>query len=900
MAETERLLNRPLGRLLKVAVSAGIESAVRLHISRGDDLEGRDEAGLTPLLIAAARNRGSICRMLLEAGANPSAIDPVGRDALSTAVAHGSAEAVAAIQEHLVRAGQVPVRASDPALAGHEARDSAGKPVGADSGRADGAAHLAGQGNFSFVETTPKEAEPHSTSPEGAPLEPEPKQVAVFREHSGNLPNEEVVLSEPDLGDWEPVDAPDPPPDNPELTRAEADRQRRINAHAPIDRGASWDSFDAILPELARPLARSEDVAFLQTLRDLLLRALREGSVPKVAIEDALSERGDGENRDEQAEAAFEFIVGDLGADVDERLEFHSSCPSENFEVPIVGHESEGEEAEIDSALLHFEQMRSGGNDPVRLYYRSASSHALLTADQEVALAKSMDVAIGQALDALAGWPEGIRYLLQAFEQARADAVALGKIVVTAAAAPDAGVSMQTDAPADGEFEEGVAEQVEGGEIDGGDADPEAAMLGDELPGDDPTEVFERIAELADGTSSPQVVSTLREQLARLRFRRTFLISIADVPADGRDAAARPYRRAITELLRHRSRMAEANLRLVIDMARKQLHSGAAIEDLIQDGNIGLLSAVDRFDWRRGFRFSTMATWWIRQSLTRGVADKLFAIRLPVHIRERVSRGRWEAEKLERKRGSQLSIAEQAALCGLSIRRFETAARAFSEPLSMEQAELDGLLDSPSDDPFDLVFAKERVGVLNSVLSRFKRKDSEVVRMRYGIGVPEAMTLEQIGQILDVTRERVRQLEAKSLKTLTAKPRREAIAAALGLPVEADQSAQVEGRQVFGEHDLIGDSQEPTATLQLPNGSGTAGAVDDVEEPGASQGDVGAMEQLVARAWKLGVPVSVKGEGAGKRYVFGIFKADTGKKRNLIRCLVELGYTLRAGEGYSK
>lgn len=899
MAETQRLHSRPLGRLLKVAVSAGIESAVRLHISRGDDLEGRDEAGLTPLLIAAARNRGSICRMLLEAGADPSATDSVGRDALSMALAHGSTEAAAAIEAHRARAGQVSVRTFDPFPPGEEEGDPAGKPVGADPAHPGGTMNPPGQGCSGVVEVTPGQDEPHSTPSEDAPLEPDRRQVSAFQEHTGNASNEAALLG-PDLGDWEPVKSRDPPPDDLELTRAETDRQRCIDAHTPIDRGASWESFDAFLPELARPLARAEDLAFLQTLRGLLLRALREGSVPRVAIEDALSERGDGQNRDERAEAALEFIIGDLGADIDERLEFHSPCPSENFEVPIVGHESEGEEAEIDSALLHFEQMRSGGNDPVRLYYRSASSNALLTANQEVALARAMDVAIGQALDALAGWPEGIRYLLQAFEQARADAMALGKIVVTAAAAPDAAMAMQAGSLADGELEEGVAEQVEGGEIDDGDPDPEVAVLGDELSGDDPTEVFERIAGLADDTSSPQDVSALREQLARLRFRRTFLISVADVPADGGDAAARTYRRAITELLRHRSHMAEANLRLVIDMARKHLHSGAAIEDLIQDGNIGLLNAVDRFDWRRGFRFSTMATWWIRQSLTRGIADKLFAIRLPVHIRERLSRARWEAEKLERKRGSQLSIAEQAALCGLSIRKFETAARAFSEPLSMEQAELDGLLDSPSDDPFDLVFAQERAGVLNSVLSRFKRKDSEVVRMRYGIGVPEAMTLEQIGQILDVTRERVRQLEAKSLKALTAKPRRDAIAVALGLPFEADQPAQAEERQAFGEHDLIGDSQEPTATQQRPHGSVTAGAVDDVEEPSASQGDVGAMEQLVARAFKLGVPVSVKGEGAGKRYVFGIFKADTGKKRNLIHCLVELGYTLRAGEGYCK
>lgn len=905
MAESEHLLSHPLGRLLKVAVSAGIESAVRLHISRGDDLEGRDEAGLTPLLIAAARNRAPICRMLLEAGANPHASDSRGRNALSIALAHASAEAAAVINEHLARTLEPSVQAEartevEVALVEHATDRAPATVVDATANRVHSAdvEHRRGLVDADDSQATPRRADIDAALSGRVSCEQCWDPEAIGQDHAQTVPDG-VPPPELEFGDWEPVDTPEPPPDNPAVLRAEAERQRLIDAHAPIDRGASWEDFDAFLPEQARPLARADDQGFLQTLRGLLLRALREGSVPKVAIEDALSERGDGEIRDEQAEAALEFIIGDLGADVDERLEFCSPFPTENFEVTIARDESEAEESEVDAALLHFEQMRSGSNDPLRIYYRSAGTHSLLTADQEVALAKAMEVAVEQALDALADWPEGIRNLVAAIAHARVDATALGRLVATAPAVSEATDSAEEDAQSDGDINEADPEQPEGEQSLGG-MELEVALEGDEVPFDDPLDVFDRIIELTVGPPSPHV-SALREQLARLRFRRPFLISLADRATECSAASAHAYRRAIAELLVQRSRMAEANLRLVLDLARRQLHTGAAIEDLIQDGNLGLLSAVDKFDWRRGFRFSTMATWWVKQSLARGVADKLFAIRLPVHIRERLSRARWETEALERKRGMPVSVAEQAALCGLSLKKFETAARAFSDPLSLEQAELEGLFEPASaNDPFELLAAKEQVRALDNVLAHLKRKDAEILRMRYGFGVPEAMTLEQVGQILEVTRERVRQIESKAIKKLASKPRRDTIAIALGMPVAEPESPTIDAPLVFGEDELIGDTEVAEAAQQRQRQAQTRQPGHSPEDPATAEDDVDGMQRLVETAWKLGFPVSVKGDGAEKHYVFGIFNPDNGRARNLVRCLVELGYTLRAGQGYCK
>lgn len=902
MAASEHPLSHPLGRLLKVAVTAGIESAVRLHISRGDYLEGRDEAGRTPLLIAAARNRASICRLLLEAGANPFASDSRGRNALSIAVAHASAEAAAVIREHLARTLEPSLRAEartevELALVEHATDRAPAKVLDATASRVHSAEVEQRRGlvNADDLQAMPRRADIDaalSGTMSGAQCwDPE----AIGQDHALTVPDG-VPPTELDFGDWEPVDTPEPPPDNPAVLLAEAERQRLIDTHAPIDRGASWEDFDAFLPEQARPLARADDQGFLQALRGLLLRALREGSVPKVAIEDVLSERGDGEIRDERAEAALEFIIGDLGADVDERLEFHSASPTENFEVTIARDESETEESEVDAALLHFEQMRSGSNDPLRIYCRSAGNHSLLTADQEVALAKAMEVAVEQALDALADWPDGIRNLVAAIARARVDPTALGRLVATAPAASEATDSAEENAQSDDDINEADPEQTEGEQcLDG--MESEVAPEGIEVPFDDPLDVFDRIIELTVDPSSPHASAALRAQLARLRLRRPFLISLADRATDCSAPSAHAYRRAIAELLVQRSRMAEANLRLVLDLARRQLHTGAAIEDLIQDGNLGLLSAVDKFDWRRGFRFSTMATWWVKQSLTRGVADKLFAIRLPVHIRERLSRSRRETEALERKRGTPVSVAEQAALCGLSLKKFETAARAFSDPLSLEQAELEGLFEPVSpNDPFELLAAKEQVRALDDVLAHLKRKPAEILRMRYGLGVPEAMSLEQVGQILEVTRERVRQIESKAIKKLASKPRRDAIAIALGMPVEEPESPTSEAPLVFGEDELIADTQSQRRPQQAQARQPDRSPEDLV----TFEDDVDGMQRLVETAWKLGFPVSVKGKGAERRYVFGIFNPDNGKARNLVRCLVELGYALRAGQGYCK
>jgi RNA polymerase primary sigma factor len=787
--------NRPLGRIFKVSVAAGIESAVRLHILRGDNLEARDEAGRTPLLIAAAKNRAAICKTLLEAGADPLAMDTNGQDALSLAVAHGSLEATSVIKLFLEQMTNLPREKIEQSLNALATYVSPTRNAEDDKTATD---------------ITPKSQSDIQVNPE-APCNLEPDLAdEPFKSTQGQIQhllhgnrrshteNDAIAEKSPpsrddEFGDWEPIHRREPPPNEWSVVQSESKRQHAFSMHAPIDSGASWEDLNAYLPDHSNPLPRSNDPGLLETIRALLRRVLREGSVPRVALEDVLSKRGTGEERDKPTEAILEFIIGDLGGDFDERLEFYSSAPTENFEVTIAEDESQEEESQIDEALLHFEDLRSSNNDPLRIYLRSAGSHSLLTPDQEVSLASKMETAVEGALDALTTWPEGIAHLVAALKKARYDTIALGRIVVpTTTATQDADVTRVTavlDLPST-ELDYDVVESEPEPNLD---SDSGVTPKEGEMQFENSNAVIDRIFVLAACPVTEDNNSELRQQLGLLRFRRSFLISLLDRVQTKDPERSSSYRRAISELLTARSKMAESNLRLVLDLAKRYLRSGADIQDLIQDGNIGLLTAIDRFEWRRGFRFSTMATWWIKQSITRNLADKLSAIRLPVHVRDQLNHGLREIEIIERRRVKPLSIMEQAEVCGLPVKRFEDVVRTLAEPISMEQAEFDGLLDSElEDNPFEVLAIKEQVAVVEDLLNILSPMDRRVLRMRYGISVNYELTLEQVGQRLGLSRERIRQIESRAFKRLASNHRTEATAVALGISVPKQQSLRKE------------------------------------------------------------------------------------------------------------
>lgn len=371
---------RPLNQLLKMAVVAGVETAVQLHIERGDDLNGRDSNGLTPLMLSAARNKSIICRLLLDAGADYRLLAPSGKNALAIAVAAGAQEAVAVLN------GSV----ANPIAPVARSSQSAAVSIGVHPESTVIA--IKRNGNL-FGENESDKVILHSDSPD---------EVQEAGELNG--------ATEFDLSSWEAEEYLPPPLVDPAIALAACELQATITTHEPFDSSTDWDDIDAFLPDRASPLLRSDDAETAERLRLLLLRAVREGSVPHTEVK-ALSFNDD-ESDSLEAESILCMVLNDLGAEVDERIEYARGPAS--FQVFIKPETTPDEEEIVASALVFIDNLASHRTEPLRIYQKEFQRQRLISAQEEVLLGQAMESAIERALDALAAWPGGIARILAA------------------------------------------------------------------------------------------------------------------------------------------------------------------------------------------------------------------------------------------------------------------------------------------------------------------------------------------------------------------------------------------------------------------------------------------------------------------------------------------------------
>jgi RNA polymerase primary sigma factor len=271
--------------------------------------------------------------------------------------------------------------------------------------------------------------------------------------------------------------------------------------------------------------------------------------------------------------------------------------------------------------------------------------------------------------------------------------------------------------------------------------------------------------------SSSQVAPSQIVQLQR-EFRG-ILVATQETPTSLRNRVAM-VKRVYTQYQRAKKQLSEGNLRLVVSIAKKYRNRGLSFLDLIQEGNAGLMRAVDKFEYRRGFKFCTYATWWIRQAITRAVADQSRTIRIPVHMVETMSRVRNVSRQLLQELGREPTLEETARRAETTIEEARRVLAMSRYPISLdrpvgnsEDSQFGDLLpDGTAESPAVNAANEMLRGKIDRVLKSLSYREREIIKLRYGLGDGYSYTLEEVGHIFKVTRERIRQIEAKAVRKL--------------------------------------------------------------------------------------------------------------------------------------
>jgi RNA polymerase primary sigma factor len=453
------------------------------------------------------------------------------------------------------------------------------------------------------------------------------------------------------------------------------------------------------------------------------------------------------------------LVLGDLGIETandygNESLAFDEDTIDEDLR------------ALTNEAAVFLEDLSSTTGDPFQAYFQDIKMTPLLSREGEARLCRAMEEGFCDAVNAISLSGDALREVLTAGAQIERGERPASFIIETSHQQEVLEVESSSDSD----------ERV----CSSGDHDSQESLRLDLQRRLASIRVLSArcLATAPSSQSEPAkqekdlLLRDLRDELHAIPFSRDFLAYLSD-RIKGSDGC-QPYETAMTKAMSAREQMVNANLRLVVSIARHYSKSSLSMNDLIQEGNVGLLKAVGKFDYKRGWKFSTYATWWIRQSITRAIAEKSRTVRLPVHVTEKINKLIRAQIQLRNELGNEPTIEDLAAKLELPELQVLRLLR-LGEPLVLldatdEVTDLSDIAENLSDErvttPIQSLIQQATHERVAEVLATLSPREAEVISLRFGLHDDDEHTLEEIGEQFSLTRERIRQIETKAIERL--------------------------------------------------------------------------------------------------------------------------------------